>query len=78
MARLITALTLRAIVRPRLAVALVRVAWRFRSRQWYRRFPFLPLPDREYLAWRMYTAYGDVNAVPPLRDVEQYARWAAR
>ena len=27
--------------------------------------PFLPLPDREYLRWRMYTAYADEAAVPP-------------
>jgi hypothetical protein len=71
------ALTARAAVRPRLAVALLTVAWRFRHRGWYRRFPFLPLPDRDYLGWRMYTAYGDAAAVPPARDVEQYALWAA-
>jgi hypothetical protein len=70
------ALTARAAVRPRLAVALLAVAWRFRARGWYRRFPFLPLPDRDYLGWRMYTAYGDAAAVPSVRDVEQYALWA--
>ena len=41
------------------------------------RFPFLPLPDRTYLKWRMYTAYGDYDTVPPAADVERYARWAA-
>lgn len=70
------ALTARAAVRPRLAVALLRVAWRFRARGWYRQFPFLPLPDRDYLGWRMYTAYGDAAIVPPPHDVEQYALWA--
>ena len=39
-------LALRALVRPPLAVDLLRVAWRFRSRSWYRRPPFLPLPAR--------------------------------
>ena len=29
-----------------LGLDLVRVAWRFRSRDWYKRFPFLPVPDR--------------------------------
>jgi len=24
----------------------------------------------------MYTAYGDYDAVPPVEDVEKYARWA--
>jgi hypothetical protein len=65
------------VVRPRLALALVRVAWRFRSRHWFRRFPFLPLPAPAYVRWRMHTAYGDPNAVPPMRDIIRYARWAA-
>ena len=48
----------------------------FRSSGWYRHFPFLPLPDPTYLRWRMYTAYGDYNAIPTVTDVERYARWA--
>jgi len=71
-------LALRAIVDPPLAAALLRVAWRFRRRQWYRRPPFLPIPDRHYLRWRMLTAYGDADAVPSVDDVARYARWAAR
>ncbi|MCC7195941.1 MAG: hypothetical protein IT356_10325 [Gemmatimonadaceae bacterium] len=71
-------LALRAIASPRLAADLLRVAWRFRTRDWYRRPPFLPLPDRAYVAWRMHTAYGDHNAVPPVTDVIRYARWARR
>lgn len=71
-------LAIRGIANPPLAADLVRVAWRFRSRRWYRRFPFLPLPDRAYIAWRMYTAYGDHRAVPPVDDVVRYARWAGR
>jgi hypothetical protein len=64
--------------RPSTAVALLGVAWRFRRRGWFRRFPFLPLPDRDYVRWRMLTAYGDENAVPPATDVIRYARWAVR
>lgn len=74
--RLTGALAARSVRRPRLAVALARVAWRFRRREWYKRFPFLPLPDRTYLRWRMHTAYGDYHAVPPARDVERYALWS--
>ena len=61
---------------PALAADLLRVAWRFRSRSWHRRFPFLPLPARDYVRWRMYTAYGDHDAVPPVNDLVRYARWA--
>jgi len=71
-------LALRSLVDPALGVALLKTAWRFRSRHWYRRAPFLPLPAGEYVRWRMYTAYGDEEAVPPLHDVVRYARWAAR
>jgi hypothetical protein len=68
-------LALRALRHPGLAVDLLRVAWRFRARHWYRRFPFLPLPARDYVRWRMHTAYGDHDAVPPAADIERYARW---
>jgi hypothetical protein len=65
----------RALVNPRLALDLVRTAWAFRRRRWWARAPFLPLPDRTYLRWRMYTAYADEDAVPPIEDVMRFARW---
>ena len=68
-------LALRALVNPRLALDLLRLTWSFRARDWYRRPPFLPLPDPEYLRWRMYTAYADEAAVPPVDDVIRFARW---
>ena len=68
-------LALRALVRPRLAVDLVRLAWSFRARDWWRHPPFLPVPPREYMRWRMFTAYGDEDAIPPLADVVHFARW---
>jgi hypothetical protein len=68
-------LAARAAVNPRLAVDLLRTTWAFRRRRWWRKPPFLPLPDREYLRWRMYTAYGDEAAVPPVQDVIGFARW---
>ena len=61
-------LTLRALVNPRLAVDLLRTAWAFRRRRWPTKPPFLPIPDRTYLRWRMYTAYADEDAVPPVDD----------
>ncbi|MGE0352862.1 MAG: hypothetical protein AB7I33_13730 [Gemmatimonadales bacterium] len=72
---LTTRLFLRAAVNPRLAVDLLRTAWAFRRRRWWTRPPFLPLPDPVYLRWRMYTAYGDEQAVPPVSDVIRFARW---
>ncbi len=75
---LLLQLAIRALLHPSVASDLVRVAWRFRSRRWYRRFPFLPLPATDYLRWRMHTAYGDEHAVPTADDVVRYARWACR
>ncbi len=68
-------LVLRAFVSPRLALDLMRLTWSFRARAWYRHAPFLPLPPRDYLRWRMFTAYGDEDAVPPLEDVVRFAKW---
>ena len=68
-------LALRAVLRPRLALDILRTAWAFRRRAWWRQPPFLPLPDRTYLRWRMSTAYADESAVPPVEDVVRFARW---
>ncbi|MDB4886967.1 MAG: hypothetical protein JWN79_2405 [Gemmatimonadetes bacterium] len=76
--RLSLALAGRALRRPSTGAALLRVGWRFRRRGWWRRMPFLPLPSRDYLRWRMHTAYGDADVVPPAADIERYARWAVR
>jgi hypothetical protein len=74
-ASLVLRLAARAARRPRLAVDLLRTVWAFRGRGWHRRAPFLPLPDRTYLRWRLYTAYADEQAVPPAEDVVRFARW---
>ncbi len=74
-AALVAQLALRALVNPRLAVDLLRTAWAFRRLHWWRRAPFLPVPDRRYLRWRMYTAYADEDAVPPVHDVIRFAQW---
>jgi hypothetical protein len=72
---LTVALALRALVDPRLALDLLRTGWAFRRRRWWARPPFLPLPDQDYLRWRMLTAYADEGAVPPPEDVVRFARW---
>lgn len=76
--RLSLTLTWRAMRNPRTASALLRVAWRFRRRDWNRSLPFLPLPASDYVRWRMYTAYGRDDAIPTADDVIRYAHWAVR
>ena len=76
--RLVLAIASRALLSPPLALDLLRVAWRFRVRRWWARPPFLPVPSRDYVRWRMHTAYGDEGAIPPAEDVIRYARWVGR
>ena len=68
----------RALRNPAVAIDLLRVAWRFRRRFWWRKPPFLPIPDATYVRWRMHTAYGDADTVPPAADLIRYARWVGR
>jgi len=71
-------LTLRALVWPPLAFDLFALCWAFRRRGWWARPPFVPLPDPEYLAWRLHTAYGEERKVPPVEDIIRFARWRRR
>ncbi len=76
-ARLILRLALRLAPHPVRALGALRAGWGFRARGWARRAPFLPLPPREYLEWRLYTAYGAEGAPTP-GEVERYLGWVDR
>jgi hypothetical protein len=64
----------------KIAWALARLYCRTVERRWYRRPPFLPLPPRTFLRWRLRTAYGAHR--PPwteiLRDLWRFGDWLAR
>lgn len=72
------------------ALAVVRrpllwpTAWRQYRRtvphRWWRRAPFLPVPRRDYVRFRLLTQYGGTGGLPddPARaghDVVSYLRW---
>ena len=67
-----------ALRHPALLLHVVRAAWAFRARNWYRRVPFLPIPPRSYVRWRLETAYGDPEARPPLDQLARYVVWGTR
>jgi hypothetical protein len=53
----------------------VRQVFVLARRGWWRRAPFLPLPDVAYLRFRMQTMYGDPHHVPEPHDVVTYLHW---
>ena len=66
-----------AIRRPWLIPAMLATAWAFRANRWYRRPPFLPLPSKAYMKWRMETAYGEGDIAVPSGDLARYLRWGS-
>ena len=68
--------SIRALMRhPGLWPEAARSLFALAPRRWWARFPFLPLPDRQYLSWRMGTAYGDTDAHLKGEDLLAYLRW---
>ncbi len=62
-------------VRPTLWTTAVRQVAVLAVAGWWRRPPFLPVPDRAYLRFRMQTAYGDAERDPEPEDVVTYLHW---
>jgi len=56
----------------------VASAWGLRANGWWRRAPFLPLPDRGYWDFRVTTAMGSHGPAMGARDVVDAATWSRR
>lgn len=63
------------LVRPSLWVTALAQVLRLARPGWWHRWPPLPLPDGEYLRFRMVTAYGDPDRRPDPADVVTYLHW---
>ena len=63
------------LVRPWLWPTAVAQVVALAPRGWWRRKPFLPVPDREYLRFRMQTQYGDPDHPPEADDLLTYLKW---
>lgn len=61
--------------RVRLWPAALRQARALVPRGWWRRRPFLPVPDRDWMAFRMTTAYGDGGAPIDADDLVTWLAW---
>ena len=70
------------VVRPWLWGTALAQACRLVPRGWWRTVPFLPVPSRDYLEFRLVTQYGGGHGVArgPIRseDVVAYLQWCRR
>ena len=70
------AATRAVVARPRLWPVAVSTARSLVGRHWWRQPPFLPLPDRHWLRFRLVTAYGgDGRQAMAAEDVITYLEW---
>jgi hypothetical protein len=61
--------------RPALWSTALRQWRRTTPRDWWRHRPFLPVPSREYLRFRLVTQYGRFDADVLPEDVLNYLAW---
>jgi hypothetical protein len=62
--------------RPRLWPAGVRAYVTHVPSGWHRRRPFLPVPDRAWMRFRLQTQYGDSSHAPEPDDVVTWLEWS--
>lgn len=62
--------------RPRLWPAGARAYLAHVPSGWYRHAPFLPVPDRAWIRFRLQTAYGDPGHAPEPDDVVTWLEWS--
>ena len=61
--------------RPNLWPTAVTQLFRLIPRRWWATSPFLPIPTRDYLRFRLITQYGDQHHVVEVADVLSYLTW---
>lgn len=64
--------------RPRLWPVAVRQLRRTAPVGWWKRPPFLPVPNGDYLRFRLVTQYGSADHRVVPADVVSYLEWCAR
>jgi hypothetical protein len=66
------------LLRPRLWRTAVVEVRRLAPNGWWRRRPYLPVPDAAYLRFRMQTQYGDADHEPKPEDLVAWLEWCRR
>lgn len=67
---------LRAVIRhPKLWLEALRAFAAMTPIRWWKKSPFLPMPRRAYLNWRLQTAYGSAGVTPDPLDVIRFLEW---
>jgi hypothetical protein len=61
--------------RPRLWPVTIRLMRRTAPNRWWARRPFLPVPTRRYLDFRLVTQYGETSRSAVAADVVDYLEW---
>ena len=61
--------------RPTLWPTATKLIFRLIPRRWWARAPFLPVPNRGYMRFRVLTQYGDQDHVLEVADVLKYLYW---
>lgn len=69
---------LAVVVRPSLWMTALGAATALAPDGWWRRYPFLPLPDPTTLRWRLTTAYGSPERSIDPDDLIAYLQWRRR
>ena len=69
---------LAVVKRPSLWTTAIGAVFAVARRNWWRRPPFLPVPDGEYARWRLQTAYGSLDRPIAEGDVVSYLEWRKR
>ena len=56
-------------------IVLMKYGWNVKRKNWWIRFPFLPIPPKSWLLWRIETAWGidsrefSLSKLPPLKII---------
>lgn len=63
------------LIRPWLWATAIGAYVSFVPHRWWQRSPFLPIPDRTVMEWRVTTAYGHADMTLATSEVLSYLRW---